>query len=179
MKFSVFSPLLIMLGIGAGFAISLSNDPHTLPSALIDQPLPEFDLPPIRTEDVGFSRADLEGQVALVNVFASWCVACRIEHPTLMRLSREKRIPVYGVDWKDKREDGAAWLLAFGDPYELVGEDQNSKLAIELGVTGAPETYVIDKTGRIRYKQIGPITEDVWNDTIEPLVIALEKEVTP
>jgi len=162
--------------IGGGLALGLRNDPRILPSAMIDRPLPEFDLPPVRAEAIGFKRSDINGQVALVNVFASWCVACRVEHPTLMRLARENRVPLYGVDWKDKRADGAAWLQAFGDPFIHVGEDRNSKLAIELGVTGAPETYIIDRTGRIRYKQIGPITEEVWTQTIEPLVLALEQE---
>lgn len=176
MKLSALIPLLLFAMIGVGLAVGLTNDPKELPSAMIDKPLPAFNLPPVRNEPVGFKHTDVAAQVALINVFASWCVSCRIEHPTLMRLAREDRVPIYGVDWKDAREDGAAWLEAFGDPFLLVGEDTESRLAIELGVTGAPETYVVDRTGRIRYKQIGPITEDVWNDTIEPLVIALEEE---
>ena len=169
-------PLLMMCLVGGAMALGLKNDPHTLPSALIDKPMPEFDLPPIGDDRDGFARADLEGKVALVNVFASWCVACRIEHPTLMELAGEKRVPIYGVDWKDDPRDGADWLGAFGDPYVLVGEDRDSRLAIDLGVTGAPETFVIDRTGRIRFKQIGPITDDVWRETIKPLVETLEKE---
>jgi len=176
MRLSSLIPLLIMGVIGTGLAVGLSNDPRVLPSAMIDRPLPEFNLPPVRAEEIGFKRDDLNGQVAMVNVFASWCIACRVEHPTLMRLSQENRIRLYGVDWRDKRADGAAWLQAFGDPFIHVGEDQDSKLAIELGVTGAPETFIIDRTGRIRYKQIGPITEDVWADTIEPIILALEAE---
>ncbi len=176
MKLSVFAPLVVMIAIGAGLGVGLTNDPRALPSALVDKPLPDFNLPPVRAEDRGFKHDDVKDEVALINIFASWCISCRIEHPTLMRLADEKRIPIYGVDWRDKREDGAAWLAAFGDPFELVGEDQSSKLAIELGVTGAPETYVIDRTGRIRYKQIGPITEDVWRQVIEPLILSLEDE---
>jgi len=169
-------PLVVMALIGGAMALGLRSDPHVLPSALIDQPMPDFDLPPIVEDGAGFKRADIEGKVVLVNVFASWCVACRVEHPTLMRLAGEKRVPIYGVDWKDEPKDGAGWLAAFGDPYLLVGEDKNSKLAIDLGVTGAPETFVVDRTGRIRFKQIGPVTDDVWRETIEPLVEALEKE---
>lgn len=165
-----------MGAIGVGFVIGLRNDPRILPSAMIDRPLPDFDLPPVRAEEIGFKHNDIEGQVALINVFASWCVACRVEHPTLMRLSKDKRVKLYGVDWRDKRADGSAWLKAFGDPFIHVGEDQNSKLAIELGVTGAPETYIVDRTGRIRYKQIGPITDEIWKETIEPLMTALENE---
>ena len=173
---SSFIPLIMMGLIGIGLAFGLRNDPRALPSAMIDQQLPEFDLPPVRAEEIGFKRTDIGSEVALINIFASWCVSCRVEHPTLMRLADEQRVPIYGVDWRDKRSDGAAWLEAFGDPFDRVGEDQSSKLAIELGVTGAPETFVIDRTGRIRYKQIGPITEQVWTETIEPLVIALEEE---
>lgn len=169
-------PVVLMLVVCGAMAIGLRNDPHTLPSALIDKPMPEFDLPPIEDDRAGFARADLDGKVALVNVFASWCVACRIEHPMLMDLAARKRVPIYGVDWKDDPNDGADWLDAFGDPYTLVGEDRDSKLAIDLGVTGAPETFVIDRTGRIRFKQIGPITDEVWRETIEPLVDALETE---
>lgn len=179
MKLSALIPLFLFAFIGVGLGVGLTNDPRKLPSAMIDKPLPHFDLPPVRDEPTGFKKAHVDGQVAMINVFASWCVACRIEHPTLTRLSREKRVPIYGVDWKDTREDGAAWLKAYGDPFIRVGEDTDSRLAIELGVTGAPETYIVDRTGRIRYKQIGPITEDVWEDTIEPLVLALEEEKAP
>lgn len=177
MKFNpALIPLALMGLIGAGLAVGLTNDPRKLPSMLIDKPMPDFDLPALRAGEDDFNRDDLSGEIALINVFASWCVSCRVEHPTLMRLARDKRVTIHGVDWKDKREDGLAWIAAFGDPYTLVGEDVNSKLAIELGVTGAPETYVVDRTGRIRYKQIGPITDEVWEDTIEPLILALEKE---
>jgi cytochrome c biogenesis protein CcmG/thiol:disulfide interchange protein DsbE len=176
---AAFAPLAIMVLIGAGLAIGLRNDPRELPSTLIDRPLPAFDLPAVRNGDVGFSDRDIRGRVALVNIFGSWCAACRIEHPTLMRLSRTKAAAIYGVDWKDKPEDGAAWLKRHGDPYILVGADFDSKLAIDLGVTGAPETFVVDRSGRIRYKHVGPITDDVWRDEMAPLVAALESENSP
>ncbi len=103
-------PLILMCIVGAGLALGLRNDPRVLPSAMIDRPLPEFDLPPVRAEEIGFKRDDVEGRVALINIFASWCISCRVEHPTLMRLSEENRVPLYGVDWRDKRADGSAWL---------------------------------------------------------------------
>lgn len=180
MRFSLaIIPLLVMGAVGASLGVGLRRDPHELPSMMIDRPLPDFDLPPVRTGDTGLKSADLIGEVAMINVFGSWCVSCRIEHPTLMQLAAKGRTPIYGVDWKDTTEDGAAWLSSFGDPYAGVGKDHDSRLAIDLGVTGAPETFIIDKTGRIRYKQIGPITDDVWKETIEPIIAALEKEPAP
>ncbi len=172
-------PVLIMGCVGVGLGIGLRNDPRTLPSMMIDRALPDFDLPALHAGESRLKRADVEGKVALINIFASWCVSCRIEHPTLMALAASDRVPIFGVDWKDKPEDGAAWLEAFGDPYDGVGVDENSRLAIELGVTGAPETYIVDKTGRIRFKQIGPITDDVWRKSFAPLIETLENERAP
>lgn len=172
-------PLLLMTAVGAAFAIGLRRDPHILPSMLIDRPLPSFSLPALKPGDPEFLSAEIAGEVALINVFGSWCGACRVEHPTLMRLSAKGDARIYGVDWKDAPEDGRAWLDAFGDPFIKVGLDHDSRLAIEFGVTGAPETFVVDRSGRIRYKQIGPITDDVWRDTIAPIVADLEKEPAP
>ncbi|MCA8888240.1 MAG: DsbE family thiol:disulfide interchange protein [Parvularculaceae bacterium] len=165
-----------MAAIGVAFIIGLTNDPRELPSTLIDKPLPEFNLPPVYEGEAEFTNDDLAGQVALVNIFGSWCAACRIEHPMLMRLTRQNAVPIYGIDWKDKPEDGAAWLRRHGDPYLRVGVDIDSKLAIDLGVTGAPETFVIDRSGRIRYKHVGPITDEVWRQTLQPLVRSLQAE---
>ena len=173
---SAIIPLLVMAAIGVAFIIGLTNDPRELPSTLIDKPLPEFNLPPVYEGEAEFTNDDLAGQVALVNIFGSWCAACRIEHPMLMRLTRQNAVPIYGIDWKDKPEDGAAWLRRHGDPYLRVGVDIDSKLAIDLGVTGAPETFVIDRSGRIRYKHVGPITDEVWRQTLQPLVRSLQAE---
>ncbi|MEE9329875.1 MAG: DsbE family thiol:disulfide interchange protein [Parvularculaceae bacterium] len=173
---SSFAPLVVMALISVLLALGLRHDPQNLPSAMIDRPLPAFDLPPVRAEPDGLKRADVIGEVAMINVFASWCEGCRIEHPVLMRASRAGRVPIYGVDWKDDRAKGAAWLIRHGDPYTRVGADINSALAIDLGLTGAPETYIIDRKGRIRYKQIGPITDNIWIDTIEPILRKLEQE---
>lgn len=172
-KTTALIPLVLMIAICAALALGLRKDPRILPSTLIDRPLPDFDLPPVREGDVGFKRADVGNQVALINIFGSRCVGCLVEHPTLMRLSDEGRIRLYGVDWHDSREDGARWLQTYGDPYHRVGLDAQSELAIALGVTGMPESYIIDKSGHIRYKQIGPITDEVWEEIIEPVVTTL------
>ncbi len=171
------APLLLFLVLAGAFWIGLGRDPHSVPSALIDQPVPAFALAPIQGRATGLSREDLKGQVSLLNVFGSWCAACRIEHPLLMRLADERVIPIYGVDWREPdRAAGPAWLARHGDPYTRIGDDPDSKAAIALGVTGAPETFVIDAEGMIRYKHIGPITADVWTSTLWPIVERLRAE---
>lgn len=164
-------PLLLFLGLAGYFWVRIGQDPHVLPSALIDQPVPAFDLPPIRGRDRGFSSADLKGQVSLVNIFGSWCVACRIEHPFLMHLKAQGVIPIHGIDWRERDPSaGPAWLAAHGDPYTLVGDDPQSRAAIAFGVTGAPESFIVDAKGVIRYKHVGPITPEAWNERLWPIV---------
>jgi len=175
-RIAYLAPLGIFLGISVGFAVGLSNDPKNLPSMLIDQSLPGFDLPPLPKSTQGFASSDLGGQVALVNIFASWCGGCRVEHPVLLELASSNVVPLYGINWKDKARDGAAWLEQFGNPYKATGSDASGRLGIDLGITGVPETYVIDRTGRVRFRQIGPITPEVWRDTLEPLVAQLKSE---
>jgi cytochrome c biogenesis protein CcmG/thiol:disulfide interchange protein DsbE len=171
--------LFVPLGLFAAFALvlglGLHNDPTRIPSVLIDKPMPEFSLEPVRPSDVVLSRDDLKGHVSLVNVFGSWCGVCAEEHPTLMHLAASKVVALYGIDWKDAPSDGAKWLSDNGDPYIRVGNDPG-RLALDLGVSGAPETFVVDRTGRIRYKQIGAITDTVWRQTISPLISHLEAE---
>lgn len=175
-RLATFIPLLVFVAIGVIFAFGLSRDPSRIPSTLINRPLPEFSLPPITDSGVpGFASKDVIGDVSLVNVFGSWCVSCRIEHPFLLNLSRAGEVKIYGVDWKDKPGDGAAWLEELGNPYAAVGDDADGRVAIDLGTTGAPETYIIDRQGRVRYKQIGPITPEVWNKTLKPIVEHLKK----
>jgi cytochrome c biogenesis protein CcmG, thiol:disulfide interchange protein DsbE len=164
---AVFGVLAVVLWQG------LQHDPATLPSVLIGKPAPAFDLGPVREGDRGFSRDDIRGKVALVNVWGSWCGACKLEHPYLMQLAASGA-PLYGVDWKDDPADGAKTLKMMGDPYLRVGNDQAGRLSLDLGVTGAPETFVIDRQGRIRYKQVGPITPEIWRDTLQPLIARLE-----
>jgi cytochrome c biogenesis protein CcmG/thiol:disulfide interchange protein DsbE len=164
-------PLLVFLGLAGYFWAGLGRDPAVLPSVLIDRPVPAFDLPPIEGRERGLSSADLRGDVSLVNVFGSWCAACRIEHPVLMRLKAEGDVPIHGIDWREKnRTDGPAWLARYGDPYTLIGDDPESRAAIALGVTGAPETFVVDADGVIRYKHVGPVTQEVWEERLWPIV---------
>jgi cytochrome c biogenesis protein CcmG/thiol:disulfide interchange protein DsbE len=171
-----FVPLVVFLVLAVYFAIGLTRDPRTLPSVLIDQPVPPLDLPAIEGRARGFTTDDLKGQVTLVNIFGSWCVACRVEHPFLMHLKANERVPVFGIDWREQnRSDGPAWLKRFGDPYTRIGDDPNSKAAIAFGVTGAPETFVVDHRGIIRYKHIGPLSEDIWRATIAPIVATLRR----
>ncbi len=179
MKFrlSALIPFLVFSLIGLALAIGLRNDPRAMPSAMIDRDMPAFTLQPVSDDLPLLQRSDLLGKVSLLNVFGSWCTACLHEHPTLMRLARQKRLAIYGVDWRDTPSAGANWLRTNGNPFTAVGLDSQSKLAIDLGVTGAPETYLIDAKGRIRFKQVGPITEPVWRETIEPMVILLEAEL--
>jgi cytochrome c biogenesis protein CcmG, thiol:disulfide interchange protein DsbE len=169
-------PVLLFLTIVAALGFSLSNDPRKLPSMLIDKPTPVFALASLNDDGKGFSNEDLAGRIALLNVFASWCAGCRVEHPTLMALARNGAVPIYGVNWKDRPGDGARWLNANKSPYVRVGDDRNGRLAIDLGVTGVPETFVIDRTGRIRYRHAGPITDDVWRDVLAPLLVELRVE---
>jgi cytochrome c biogenesis protein CcmG/thiol:disulfide interchange protein DsbE len=168
------APLIVVLVIVGYFASGLTRDPHELPSALIDRPFPAVDLPPIVGHEKGFATADLAGQVALVNIFASWCVPCKVEHPLLMAHAKAGGgIPIYGIAWKDDPVATANLLEQDGDPYRLVGADRSGRAAIDLGVTGVPETYLVDKTGHIRYKLARPITEDDWTGILQPLMAKL------
>ncbi len=164
----VFGALAVVLYFG------LQQDPSTLPSVLIGKPVPTFSLGPVREGDRGFSQDDIRGKVVLVNVWGSWCGACKMEHPYLMELAAGGA-PIYGIDWKDDPADGARTLKQLGDPYVKVGNDQAGRLSLDLGVTGAPETFVIDRTGRIRYKQVGPITPEVWQGKLAPMIARLER----
>ena len=171
-------PLIGFLLIVGAFAIRLTSGENTrdLPSQLIDRPFPDFSLPDLFDEKNSIDNSYFQGQIVLVNIFGSWCVACDQEHPMLMRLAREKEIVLLGVDWRDTREKGLRWLARGGNPYTRTIFDEHSTLAIDLGVTGAPESFIVDKKGQIRYKYIGPITEDVWRETLRPLVQILEAE---
>lgn len=170
---AALAPVLVFVVLAIALAFGLRNDPAALPSVLVGKPAPVFALGPVRAGDGGFSTNDIRGKVAIINVFGSWCSACRLEHPMLMELAA-KGVVIHGIDWKDAPEDGAAWLTRFGDPYARVGNDQSGRLALDLGVSGAPETFIIDRTGRIRYKLVGPITPERWRDEMAPLIVQLE-----
>jgi cytochrome c biogenesis protein CcmG/thiol:disulfide interchange protein DsbE len=165
-------PAMLFAALIAAFAVGLGRDPAKLPSALIGKPVPPFDLPAVRPGDAGLAAADLRGGPHLLNVFASWCAACRIEHPLLLAL-KAQGAPIEGLDWKDAPTDGARYLVDQGDPYQRVGNDESGRTGIDLGVTGVPETFVVDAAGRVRYKQVGPITPQEWRRTIAPLMARL------
>ena len=168
-----FVPLVLAAALFGVFALGLGRDPSIVPSPLIGKPVPTFALPPIEGRSDSLSSADLRGQVSLVNVFASWCVACRDEHPLLMRLKEERTVPLYGIDYKDKPADAKAWLAEMGDPYARIGADLAGRIAIDWGVYGVPETFVIGRDARIAFKQIGPITPEALRDRILPLIARL------
>ena len=168
-------PVLAFAGVAVALGIGLTLNPREIPSALIGRPVPSFSLPPVQGRTLGLSSADLKGQVSLVNVFASWCVACRAEHPLLLRLAKEGSVPIYGIDYKDKPDDGAHWLDTMGDPYARTGADIDGRVSIDWGVYGVPETYVVDREGRIAFKQIGPITPEDLDGKILPLIERLRR----
>ncbi|MGF1474780.1 MAG: DsbE family thiol:disulfide interchange protein [Geminicoccaceae bacterium] len=163
-------PVVLFAGVGLALALGLGREPSRLPSVLIDQPVPEFALPVIgNEEETGFEHADLGGEVALVNVFASWCAPCRVEHPLLGRLASEG-VPIYGINYKDEPEAARAWLEELGNPFEAIGADAEGRVAIDFGVYGVPETFVVDRDGRIRYRHAGPIMLRDLETTIQPLL---------
>lgn len=174
-RFAFYVPIVIFAGVVIYMAVGLTLDPQKLPSMLIDKPVPEFDLPPIEGYERGFSSEDLLGQVSLINIWGSWCVSCIYEHPLLMEIARNELVPLYGLDWKDPPGAGTKWLQEEGDPYTLIGDDADGRVAIDFGVTGAPETFIVDKEGRIRYKYIGPITVEDWEEVIYPLIEELRQ----
>ena len=165
-------PLLALTALVVWFALALApgRDPSAVPSALIDKPAPQIDLPSIYPERPGLSSADLNGRATVVNVFASWCVPCRAEHPVLTRLAREHGVPLIGLNWKDKPEAARAFLDDLGDPFERIGSDPSGRAGIDWGVYGVPETYVVDGEGRIRYKHVGPLSEEDLNSVILPVL---------
>ena len=146
-----------------------------MPSPLIGKPAPPFSLPVLHQPDKVMTNADLKGQVWMLNVWASWCVSCREEHPVLVDLAKRNVLPIYGLNYKDKTDEAKAWLKQFGDPYTLSLVDAQGRIGIDYGVYGVPETYVIDREGVIRYKRIGIVTEDLVREKILPLVAELKK----
>jgi len=166
---AIFVALVALLGIG------LKLDPREVPSPLIGKPAPHFELPQLRETTRTFTERDMRGKVWMLNVWASWCVSCREEHPVLLDLAASGAVPIYGLNYKDKREDGLAWLKGMGDPYKLSIYDFDGRVGIDYGVYGVPETYVIDKAGVIRYKRIGPLTPQIVKEKVLPLVRELER----
>ncbi len=168
-------PLGIFIVLVVFLAIGLNRDPREVPSPLVGKPAPAFELPQLHQPGAKFAPKDLQGKVWLLNVWASWCVSCRQEHPLLVELAKSGIVPIYGLNYKDQRGDALKWLQQFGDPYALSIVDAEGRVGIDYGVYGVPETYVIDKAGVIRFKQIGPVTQDALEKTILPLVKELNK----
>lgn len=168
-------PLAIFVVLVVFLAIGLGHDPHEVPSPLIDKAAPAFQLPQLHEPTKTFSPQDMRGKVWLLNVWASWCISCREEHPLLLELARSGAVPLYGLNYKDERKDALAWLDDLGNPYLLSVADLDGRVGIDYGVYGAPETYLIDRDGVIRFKHIGPLTPDVLQAKLLPLVKDLSK----
>ena len=166
---AIFVALVALLGVG------LKLDPREVPSPLIGKPAPHFELPQLHETTRTFTERDMLGKVWVLNVWASWCVSCREEHPVLLDLAASGAVPIYGLNYKDRREDGLAWLRGMGDPYKLSIYDFDGRVGIDYGVYAVPETYVIDKAGLIRYKRIGPLTPQIVKEKVLPLVRELER----
>lgn len=163
-------PIGLFALLGVLLAVGLKLDPRKIPSPLVDKPLPAFSLPTLDNPSRSMSNEDFKGKVVLINVWASWCAACRQEHPLLMEVARAKQIPLIGLNYKDKREDGLRVLQTEGNPYDVSLVDADGRVGIDWGVYGVPETFVIDKTGMIRYKYIGPISVQDWEKILLPLI---------
>ena len=169
-------PLALFAVIVGFLAVGLTLNPREVPSPLIGKAAPEFSLPQLHDPEKVFSPKDLAGKVWLLNFWASWCNGCKDEHPVLMQVAKAGDVPVYGVDYKDQREEALSWLRRWGNPYPLVAVDDSGRVGINYGVYGVPETYVIDKAGTIRYKQIGPVDQDTYEKKILPLVKELQHQ---
>ena len=176
--FRYLIPLVLFLALAVFLAIGLTRDPHELKSVLINKPAPEFRLPQLKAADKTISNEDMRGKVWLLNVWASWCVACREEHPYLLEYAKSGVVPIYGLNYKDRREDALATLDELGDPYTVSAVDFDGRVGIDFGVYGAPETYVIDQGGTIRFKYVGPMMPDVWKEKILPVVQELNRQGT-
>ncbi|MFZ5609237.1 MAG: DsbE family thiol:disulfide interchange protein [Pseudomonadota bacterium] len=177
-RLAVFLPLLVFAGLAVAFAVGLSRDPSVLPSALIDQPVPAFDLPGIAgLETPGLASADLAmGEPVLLNIFASWCVPCRVEHPVLEDLARQPGVTIHALNYKDSADNARRFLDSLGNPFTRIGADEAGRVAIDFGVYGVPETYIIRGDGRIAYRHVGPLRPGDVKKTILPLLERLRAE---
>jgi cytochrome c biogenesis protein CcmG/thiol:disulfide interchange protein DsbE len=168
-----FGLFVVVVGF---LAVGLTLNPRELPSPLVGKAAPEFSLPQLHDQEKTISSNDLKGKVWLLNFWASWCGGCKDEHPVLIHLAQSGVVPIYGMDYKDQRSEALAWLKEWGNPYSVVAVDEPGRVGINYGVYGVPETYVIDKAGVIRYKQIGPLREDILEKKILPLVRELQNQ---
>jgi cytochrome c biogenesis protein CcmG/thiol:disulfide interchange protein DsbE len=165
----LFVVLLAILGYG------LTRDPSLVSSPLIGKPVPDFSLPLLSDPNKTIAKPDLQGTPYLLNVWASWCAACRAEHPLLVELAGQNVLPIHGLNYRDTREDAQSWLERYGNPYDVIAFDEKGAVGLDLGVYGAPETFLVDRNNVIVYKQIGPITEKVWAEVLQPKIAELQK----
>jgi cytochrome c biogenesis protein CcmG, thiol:disulfide interchange protein DsbE len=164
-------PVLLFAGVAGALAMGLKRDPKVIPSMLLDRPIPQFELPALNAAQPGLNSAKFSGDgLVLVNVFASWCGSCRYEHPFLMRVAQDKRFTLVGMGWKDEAANANQYIATFGNPYSQIGIDASGRTGIDLGVSGVPETFVIDSQGRVRLRVPGPMTPEIWKAEIEPLI---------
>lgn len=176
MKKKALIPLLIFGVLAVLLAVGLRLDPRTVPSPLIGKPLPAFTAPQLHAPEQTFSSDEMIGEVSVLNVFASWCIPCRQEHPYLAQLAARGIAPIYGLSYKDRREDARAWLARFGDVYRAIAYDPEGRVGLDLGVYGVPETFILDRHGVVRYKHIGPIDAAALRDEIVPRIERLIRE---
>ncbi len=173
-------PLIAFIGLAGllytGIRLSTERPPDRLPSMLIDKPAPDFALGGLRDGEGAVSSAQFLGKPWLLNVWASWCAGCRVEHPLIERLGRRDDIVLVGLNWKDERNDALRWLNQFGDPYHHIAADPDNRAGIDYGVYGAPETFVIDARGIVRHKFVGPVTEQDIAHTLLPLLERMKAE---
>lgn len=174
MKWKLWLPLVAFLGLSALLAAGLRLNPHELPSPYIGKAAPEFSLPTLADPDRQIGAADLKGKVWVMNVWASWCTACREEHPFLVELERSGSVSIYGLNYKDENRAARDWLRRLGDPYLESLVDAKGAVGLDYGVYGVPETFVIDAAGVVRYKHVGPLNREVWAEKIEPLLQKLK-----
>jgi len=169
-SYAALLPLVVFLAIAAFLLKGLWLDPREIPSPLIDKPAPEFRLESLEAPGQFVDRKDMLGKVWLLNAWASWCVACREEHALLVEFARRSAVPIVGLDYKDTRADGMRWLAQFGNPYVTSAFDEAGRVGIDFGVYAVPETFLIDKKGVVRFKQIGPVTPELLQEKILPLI---------
>jgi DsbE subfamily thiol:disulfide oxidoreductase len=167
--------LLVLFAVLAWRGLAPDRDPSALPSALIGKPVPQFDLPPLDATAAKFGTQDANGQVTVINFFASWCLPCKAEHPLLFQLAKDYGVPVYGIAFKDRPADTAAYIKELGSPYAKIGLDENGRTGLDFGLMGVPETFVVDKTGVIRYRIAMPLDPDRIRDEIGPLLKKLQQ----
>jgi cytochrome c biogenesis protein CcmG/thiol:disulfide interchange protein DsbE len=174
MKLRHLVPLLAFLALMGLLWLQLGRRPAPLPSALLNRPAPGFTAPQLDPGQTPFSPQALKGQVWLLNVWSSWCASCRAEHPVLLDIHRQHNIPIVGLDYQDAPEKGAYWLQSQGNPYRWTPQDRDGRIGMDWGVYGVPETFVIDRQGRIRLRHAGPMTPEIWQGTVLPLIQSLQ-----